>query len=64
MDPLLRAVIDICVLLFIAKPVGILFKKFKLPEGIGFTLAGLLLGPTLIGGSSSEVPNSWWLTTI
>lgn len=49
MDPLTRAIIDMCILLFSAKLIGVIFKKLGLPENIGFIFAGLLLGPSLFG---------------
>lgn len=49
MDPLTRAIIDICILLFSAKLIGVIFKKLGLPENIGFIFAGIMLGPSLFG---------------
>lgn len=45
----MRAIIDICILLFFAKLMGILFQKIGLPENIGFLFTGFLLGPSLFG---------------
>ncbi len=45
----MRAIIDICILLFFAKLMGIFFQKISLPENIGFLFTGFLLGPSLFG---------------
>ncbi len=49
MEPLTRAIIDMCILLFSAKLMGAAFRKIGLPENIGFIFAGMLLGPSLFG---------------
>ncbi|MEM2733000.1 MAG: cation:proton antiporter, partial [Nitrososphaerota archaeon] len=51
MEPILRAIVSISVLVFFAKIFGGIFSNFKLPPIVGELLAGLLLSPTLLGGS-------------
>ncbi len=40
---------SLALILFFAKALGLVMRKFKLPEVIGSLLAGLLLGPNLLG---------------
>ncbi|MEM0451529.1 MAG: cation:proton antiporter [Nitrososphaerota archaeon] len=51
MEPILRAIVSISVLVFFAKIFGGIFSNFKLPPIVGELLAGLLLSPILLGGS-------------
>jgi Kef-type K+ transport system membrane component KefB len=45
----MRAIMGVCILLFFAKLVGIIFQKMHIPESIGFVFAGILLGPSMLG---------------
>jgi Kef-type K+ transport system membrane component KefB len=45
----LRAIVTICILVFSAKVLGELFKRFNLPSILGELLAGMLLGPYALG---------------
>ncbi len=49
MDPIMRAIVTISVLVFFAKVLGGAFSSFKLPPVIGELLAGVLLGPSMLG---------------
>jgi Kef-type K+ transport system membrane component KefB len=49
LDPVLRAIISICILVFSAKVLGELFAKFRLPSVLGELFAGILLGPFAFG---------------
>lgn len=50
-DPLLRAILTIGVLIVAAKLLGELFLSFKLPQILGELLAGIIFGPYLLGGA-------------
>jgi len=43
----MRAIIDICILLFFAKLMGIFFQKIGFPENIGFLFTGFLFARAL-----------------
>ena len=45
----LRFIIDVALILFVAKAFGILARKLHAPEVVGEIIAGLLLGPAVIG---------------
>ena len=45
----LRFIIDVALILFAAKAFGILARKLHAPEVVGEIIAGLLLGPAVIG---------------
>ena len=45
----LRFLIDVALILFVAKAFGILARKLHAPEVVGEIIAGLLLGPAVIG---------------
>ena len=45
----LRFLIDVALILFVAKGFGILARKLHAPEVVGEIIAGLLLGPAVIG---------------
>jgi Kef-type K+ transport system membrane component KefB len=49
LDPVLRAILSICILVFSAKVLGELFSKIKLPSVLGELSAGILLGPYALG---------------
>jgi Kef-type K+ transport system membrane component KefB len=49
LDPALRAIVTICILVFSAKVLGELFAKAKIPSVLGELTAGILLGPYAFG---------------
>lgn len=49
LDPLLSAILVVCLLLALAKILSELFQKFGLPGVIGEVLAGMILGPYGLG---------------
>ncbi len=49
LDPVLRAIVTICILVFSAKVLGELFGKLKLPSVLGELFAGIILGPFALG---------------
>jgi Kef-type K+ transport system membrane component KefB len=49
LDPVLRAIVTICVLVFSAKVLGEIFSWRKIPSVLGELLAGILLGPYALG---------------
>jgi Kef-type K+ transport system membrane component KefB len=49
LDPVLRAIVTICVLVFSAKVLGEIFSWRKIPSVLGELLAGILLGPFAFG---------------
>jgi len=49
MDPILRAVVTIGVLVFFAKIFASIFSSMKLPDVIGELLAGIVFGPYALG---------------
>jgi Kef-type K+ transport system membrane component KefB len=57
-----RLLISLAVLLAAAHAVGYLFARLRQPRVIGEILAGLLLGPTVLGAVSSEA-ESWIFPT-
>lgn len=48
-DGILRAIIDISLLIFAAKLLATLFGKFHMPEVLGELFAGIVLGPFALG---------------
>ena len=50
MDPVLRAIVTIGVLVFFAKVFASMFSSLKLPPVIGELLAGVILSPYALGG--------------
>ncbi len=50
-DPLLRAILTIGVLIVTAKLLGELFLSLKLPQILGELVAGIIFGPFLLGGA-------------
>ena len=49
LDPVLRAIVTICILVFSAKVLGEVFSWRKIPSVLGELLAGILLGPYALG---------------
>ncbi len=49
LDPVLRAIVTICILVFSAKVLGEIFSWRKIPSVLGELLAGILLGPFAFG---------------
>jgi Kef-type K+ transport system membrane component KefB len=49
LDPALRAIVTICVLVFSAKVLGEIFSWRKIPSVLGELFAGILLGPFAFG---------------
>jgi Kef-type K+ transport system membrane component KefB len=49
LDPVLRAIVTICILVFSAKILGEIFSWRKIPSVLGELLAGILLGPFALG---------------
>ncbi len=50
-DPLIRAVISIGVLVFVAKVFANIFASMRLPPVLGEILAGMIFGPYMLGGA-------------
>ena len=49
LDPVLRAIVTICILVFSAKVLGEIFSWRKIPSVLGELFAGILLGPYAFG---------------
>lgn len=49
LDPALRAIVTICILVFSAKVLGEVFSWRKIPSVLGELLAGVILGPYALG---------------
>lgn len=49
LDPVLRAIVTICILVFSAKVLGEIFSWRKIPSVLGELLAGVILGPYALG---------------
>ncbi len=45
---------ELAIILFVAKCLGILARKFKAPQVVGQILAGLLVGPCVLGWISQN----------
>jgi len=58
LEPVLRAIISIAVLVFLAKLLGELFLRLRLPEVLGELFAGIIFGPYTLGSAIklNEVP--------
>lgn len=54
LDPVLSAILVVCLLLTLAKILSQLFPKIGLPGVVGEILAGVILGPYVIGGIMFE----------
>lgn len=52
LDPILKAILVICILVFSAKVLGELFTKIKIPSVLGELFAGIILGPYALGSIS------------
>jgi Kef-type K+ transport system membrane component KefB len=49
LDPVLRAIVTICILVFSAKVLGEIFSWRKIPSVLGELIAGIILGPFVLG---------------
>jgi Kef-type K+ transport system membrane component KefB len=49
LDPVLRAIVTICILVFSAKVLGEIFSWRKIPSVLGELFAGIILGPFALG---------------
>jgi Kef-type K+ transport system membrane component KefB len=49
LDPVLRAIVTICILVFSAKVLGEIFSWRRIPSVLGELLAGIILGPYALG---------------
>ncbi len=49
LDPALRAIVTVCILVFSAKILGEIFSAHKVPSVLGELFAGVLLGPYALG---------------
>ena len=49
LDPALRAIVTICILVFSAKVLGEIFSWRKIPSVLGELSAGIILGPFALG---------------
>ena len=49
MPDILLLLLQICVILGVARLMGWLFKKMHQPQVVGEMVAGILLGPSLLG---------------
>ena len=49
LDPVLRAIVTICILVFSAKVLGEIFSWRKIPSVLGELSAGIILGPFALG---------------
>jgi Kef-type K+ transport system membrane component KefB len=49
LDPVLRAIVTVCILVFSAKILGELFSRVKIPSVLGELFAGIILGPYALG---------------
>jgi len=48
-DPVLRAIVDISILVTFAKILAGVMKRFDMPEVLGELFAGIILGPFALG---------------
>ena len=53
-----KLILDLAILLFITKLLGILASKLQLPQVVGNLLGGLLVGPAVLGWVSTPATNS------
>lgn len=58
MPNLFKLILQICVILVTARVVGILFKKIRQPQVVGEMVAGILLGPSLLGWVSPQLSSA------
>src|SRR5205823_9020755 len=56
--------IDIAVIVVVARLFGALFKKIRQPPVVGEIIAGVLLGPTLLGAFPGDLPGDLFPTDV
>ena len=49
--------VDVALIIVVARVVGALFKKIRQPAVVGEILAGIVLGPTLLGAFPGDLPD-------
>src|SRR5579863_8879682 len=55
---LIKLVLQIGVILVVARTVGALFRKIRQPQVVGEMVAGILLGPSLLGWAAPGLSNA------
>jgi Kef-type K+ transport system membrane component KefB len=55
---LIKLVLQIGVILVVARIVGMLFRKIRQPQVVGEMVAGILLGPSLLGWAAPGISNA------
>ena len=58
MPSLFILILQICIILATARIVGILFKKIRQPQVVGEMVAGIMLGPSLLGWAAPQLSNA------
>ena len=48
-DPLLLLLVQVAVILGLSRIIGLLFQRLNQPQVVGEMLAGIMLGPSLLG---------------
>ena len=52
-----RVFICIALIVLVARLIGALFRRFRQPSVVGEIIAGVLLGPTLLGWFPGQLPH-------
>jgi K+:H+ antiporter len=63
MPNLFKLILQIAVILITARVVGMLFKKIRQPQVVGEMVAGILLGPSLLGWVAPGLSNTLFPTS-